>query len=124
MSSISPEKCPSTTTRTFRVTNIPSSWGTTKFDSVLRQYFHIDRTVGKYRLKIHPSVKAGDDTQVALLTVTGPREYVDGIAPGNGERVVNVQEEGDKGKVVQITVDREFCGLTPMNHPEGEAVAE
>jgi hypothetical protein len=98
----------------FRISNVPPTWN----EAELLQAFQtsddsLDLATGQYRLSFHPACSGS--SQTALLNVQCPRCSW------------NIQSNEDKlirSGGSDIVMDRHFYGLTPLNTPEGEIVAE
>ena len=99
----------------FRISNVPPMWNE---DDLLRAILSsddsLDLATGQYQLSLYPACTGS--SQMALLNVQSP-----GCS-------WNLQSNEDKlirrGGGSAIVMDRHFYGLTPLNTPEGEIVAE
>jgi hypothetical protein len=98
----------------FRISNVPPMWN----EAELLQAFQssndsFDLATSQYRLSLYPACSGSSQTAILILQCP--------------ERSWNIQSNQNKlirreGK--DIVMDRHFYGLTPLNTPEGEIVAE
>lgn len=101
----------------FRLLGIPSLWTVEQVLKLLEENLEFVRSDDDH-LRLYP---AADSTEllVGLLSIKRPRDYIDTFAPldhDHPKRTVCVEKN--------ITVDRFFYGLTPLNTPNGTPVAE
>jgi hypothetical protein len=102
--------------RCFRISDIPLAWDDRRTLNLLADECSTEHAAN-HQLTLYPSVNGR--FQVGILALTGPQDYVDGFAPDhdNSKRVVT---SGDD----QITIDRHFHGLTPLNTVSNQVLAE
>ena len=98
----------------FRISNVPPMWN----EGDLLQAFQssddsLDLATGQYRLSFYPACSGSSRT--ALLNLQSPE--CSWNLQSNKDQLI--RREGS-----DIVIDRHFHGLTPLNTPEGEIVAE
>jgi hypothetical protein len=98
----------------FRISNVPPTWN----EAELLQAFQtsddsLDFTTGQYRLSFHPACSGS--SQTALLNLQ---------CPGCSWNIQSNEDKLIRSGGSDIVMDRHFYGLTPLNTPEGEIVAE
>ena len=95
----------------FRISNVPPMWN----EGDLRQAFHdsLGLATSQYQLSFYPACSGSSRT--ALLKLQCPGSSCN-LLP-NEDNLIR-REDSD------IVIDRHFHGLTPLNTPEGEIVAE
>ena len=96
----------------FRISSVPRTWKKRELLKVLKSSNDsLDLTTGQYQLSLYPACSGS--SQTALLSI-----------PGN---LWNLERHGRKLIVMEhsdLVMDRHFYGLTPLNNPGGEIVAE
>ena len=106
---------PKLATVCFRISNVPPTWN----EADLLQAFRssddsLDLATGQYRLSLYPACSGSSRTALLKLQCPGCSWNLQ----SNEDRLV--RREGGSA----IVMDRHFYGLTPLNTPEGEIVAE
>ena len=99
----------------FRISNVPPMWN----EADLLQAFQIsndslDLATGQHQLSFYPACSGS--SQTALLNLQSPG--CSWNIQSNEDRLIRRESDSD------IVMDRHFYGLTPLNNPEGEIVAE
>lgn len=102
----------------FRLRHIPSDWTKDRVLRALHQECDLPRDL-KIRLTLCPSIIKPSFND-GLLSVEGPADILDGLAPPEPDKDKQLVEYDG----VQITIDRHFYGLTPLNNPGSAPVAE
>jgi hypothetical protein len=98
----------------FRISNVPPMWN----EAELLQAFQIsddplDLATSQYRLSFYPACSGSSQTAILILQCPG-RSW--GLQSNENKLI---RREGK-----DIVMDRHFYGLTPLNTPEDEIVAE
>ena len=98
----------------FRISNVPRAWS----EDELLQAFRIsndslDLATSQYRLSLYPACSGS--SQTALLNLRCPGNSWD-LEP-KMDRLIDIGGS-------HLVMDRHFYGLTPLNTPKGEIVAE
>lgn len=99
-------------TKCFRISNISLEWDKQRTLEALAV------TDADHDIDLFPSTNG--EYLVGILTLSGSQTYVNGFAPSghdNSKRLV-------LGKDYQLTIDRHFYGLTPLNKAADEVVVE
>jgi hypothetical protein len=104
------------TPKCFRISNVPLTWDEAcLFDYLKSVDESLDRlATDDYRLSLYPACCGS--SQVALLNFTNCPIYFRRLHPG--------QDHSVQRKDSDIVLDSHFYGLTPLNIPEGDIVAE
>jgi hypothetical protein len=98
----------------FRISNVPPMWSEAELVRAFQSSDDsLDLATSQYRLSLYPACSGSSQTAILNLQCPG--------------RSWNLQSNEDKlirreGK--DIVMDRHFYGLTPLNTPEDEIVAE
>ena len=113
-SSSTPAAKPKLASVCFRISNVPPTWN----EGEILQAFQssdgsLDQATDQYRLSFYPACSGS--SQTALLDLQCPG-YLWNLQ-SNEDKLIH--REGS-----DIVMDRHFHGLTPLNTPEGEIVAE
>jgi hypothetical protein len=97
----------------FRILDIPDGWHTKDLQLALET---LDRSLRRrtYSLSLYPACHGMG--KVAILKLDEGTEYFDQISPG----MVYYEDVKDE----ELAIDCDFEGLTPLNTPSGEIVAE
>ncbi|KAF8538249.1 hypothetical protein BDD12DRAFT_806276 [Trichophaea hybrida] len=104
----------------FRVTNIPPEWSK---DNLLKSLREIEPSLDHFDgpVSLYPAC-CDTTSQTALLNLKTCPEFLQDIGPGDTKSLKMQGQNLDK--TVVLSVDSHFYGLTPLNTPEGEIVAE
>jgi len=98
----------------FRISNVPRMWSEDELLQVFQSFDDsLDLATGQYRLSLYPACCG--PSQTALLNLQCPGNSWD-LKP-NKDQLIG---RGD----LDLVMDRHFYGLTPLNTPEGEIVAD
>jgi hypothetical protein len=104
-------------TKCFRISGIPQDW---KEDDLLGALQTIDPDLRnpKSQLSLYPACSGS--SQTALLELD-PTKYFQSLGPGESyERVI----PASRTEAVTLTIDSHFNGLTPLNTPDKQIIAE
>jgi hypothetical protein len=108
---------PSSRTKCFRISGIPQDW---KGDDLLGalQTIDLDLRNQKPQLSLYPACSGS--SQTALLELD-PTKYFQSLGSNESyERVI----PASKTEAVFLTIDSHFNGLTPLNTPDKQIIAE
>jgi hypothetical protein len=98
--------------KSFRILDIPDRWSK---EDLRRALQTVDPSLtDPYTLSLYPACQGTG--QVAIITLPQPTEYFKQVAPY--QRIFAYVDEAD------LWIDCDFDGLTPLNHPPDEIVAE
>jgi hypothetical protein len=98
----------------FRISNVPPMWSEGELLQALQSSGDsLDLATRQYRLSLYPACCGS--SQTALLNLQCPGYSWD--PKSNKDQLIG-REDSD------LVMDRHFYGLTPLNTPEGEIVAE
>lgn len=109
---------PKTLRIVFRLSDIPLEWTRDQVCIFMKESIPRMDCVEVDHLVLYPSINA--KRQVGILTLTGPQEVIEGIAPQDPDRPRRAVKLND----VEIMIDRHFFGLTPLNNAKNTPVIE
>ncbi|TGZ80708.1 hypothetical protein EX30DRAFT_49466 [Ascodesmis nigricans] len=101
----------------FRISDIPLEWDCQRTLNFLAENCSTEHAT-TCQLSLYPSTTGR--SQVGILELTGPRDYINAFAPlshDNPKRLVTSRDH-------QVTIDRHFYGLTPLNTISSEVIAD
>lgn len=102
----------------FRISGIPLGWSSENVKQALRD---IDPIVETENAELSgPFPDCSDSSQCALLNLDFCTDYLTFSGP-NDVKHISITEDGKRS---QLTIDKHFYDLTPMNKPEKPIVAE
>jgi hypothetical protein len=98
----------------FRISNVPPTWSEGELLQALQSFDNtLDPAIGQYRLSLYPACCGS--SQTALLNLQCPGYSWD--LESNGDQIIEMEDS-------DLVMDRHFYGLTPLNNPGGEIIAE
>jgi len=99
----------------FRISNVPSTWNEGELlQAIQSSDYSLDLAAGQYQLSFYPACSGS--SQTALLNLQCPGCLWN--LQSNKDKLIRREGGSD------IVMDRHFYGLTPLNTPEGQIVAE
>ena len=100
----------------FRISNVPPTWNERNLLQAIRSSDDSPdlASTAQYRLSFYPACSGS--RQTALLNLQSPGCQWN--LQSNEDKLIRGEDDSD------IVMDRHFRGLTPLNTPEGEIVAE
>jgi hypothetical protein len=106
---------PKPSSKCFRISNVPPTWSQADILTYLKNVDDaFDLSATDHRISLYPACSGR--SQVALLNLMECSNYFQQLEPHRSHPLGN----GDLG----LTIDSHFYGLTPLNDPDGNTIAE
>jgi hypothetical protein len=111
----------------FRITNIPPDWSKDDLLESMRDLLESmrekEQSLGNFdgHVSLYPAC-CDTSSQTALLNLKKCPEFFQDIRPNSPKHIKCRGQNLDQ--TIVLSVDSDFYGLTPLNKPEGEIVAE
>jgi hypothetical protein len=104
----------------FRITGVPLDWGE---EELRKELSAIDRDLAPESIELSPlfpACNSSANSQTALLHLNSETEYFRGLKQ-KGYKYHSFTNQGEK---VQLKIDKNFYGLTPLSKPAADAPTE
>jgi hypothetical protein len=101
-----------------RISKVPKDWSAADLLDAL-QVTDPSLKDTNHNISLYPACNG--DTQTALLSLDTRGKTFKGLEPN---KVTHVLVNAASGSAIDLEIDYRFYGLTPLNVPEGEIVAE